>query len=558
LNKLEIHPLCEVAPRMTPAEYAALVADVKETGKIREPAVKLDGKILDGRHRQDAAFDAGVPLPTIDFDPAWGSPVRYVYSKLIHRNLAEGQKACAAVGIEEELAKEAAERQRSALKQYRGGTHATTEGVNGKSRDLAGQLFGVSGRLVQEAKLLKRQNPKLFEEVFRGRLTVASARNRARAAVRRRLLARKAAAAPNVHSAAVETGDCLDILPTLKGRQFRLVFWDPPYNEGVDYGDGPKADLLPQNKYLDWIERGFEEAARVLTPDGSLIVLISEDYVAEFKLIVGSNADAWGLHFQGWVIWVEEFGVYRKDYFGRCARHLLHFVKDPENFVFNEDVARVPSFRQFKYADPRAHPAGKILPNVWDIKRLPGTHKERVIDAKTQLPLDLLRLIVGVSSDPGDEVLDFNCGSGRPASPASSWGGGSMGSRRTRTGPSCRARGSPRRRRSWRRRRRGRKRGPDGHDAVHDSRRRRRWSEAAFDDPARSGGTVGRTRRCSSTRPTLIATVRRGAPADPAGSLEDEQIFRAMVNAQEAGEGRACEEVIEWRSDRVVEWWSPF
>ena len=39
-------------------------------------------------------------------------------------------------------------------------------------------------------------------------------------------------------------GSCYDILPSLPKGQFKLAFVDPPYNIGIDYGNGKKACLL--------------------------------------------------------------------------------------------------------------------------------------------------------------------------------------------------------------------------------------------------------------------------------------------------------------------------
>jgi DNA modification methylase len=44
--------------------------------------------------------------------------------------------------------------------------------------------------------------------------------------------------------------------------------------------------------------------------------------------------------------------------------------------------------------------------------RLVGNAEERLPGFPTQLPLEILRAIVGCASDPGDRVLDPFCGSG--------------------------------------------------------------------------------------------------------------------------------------------------
>ncbi len=49
-------------------------------------------------------------------------------------------------------------------------------------------------------------------------------------------------------------GDCLTELATLTERP-RLIFADPPYNIGVDYGDGAKKDQLPENEFVQWLEQ---------------------------------------------------------------------------------------------------------------------------------------------------------------------------------------------------------------------------------------------------------------------------------------------------------------
>src|SRR5262249_46230351 len=78
---------------------------------------------------------------------------------------------------------------------------------------------------------------------------------------------------------------------------------------------------------------------------------------------------------------------------------------------FNREAVTRLSDRQTKYNDRRADPRGKIWDDVWVIPRLVGTAEERIPDFPTQLPLDLLRPIIGCASDPRDLVLDPFSGS---------------------------------------------------------------------------------------------------------------------------------------------------
>jgi site-specific DNA-methyltransferase (adenine-specific) len=65
--------------------------------------------------------------------------------------------------------------------------------------------------------------------------------------------------------------------------------------------------------------------------------------------------------------------------------------------------------------DKRANPAGRIWDDVWGIDppipRVCGTFKERLAGFPTQLPLALLRPIIGCATDPNDLILDPFSGS---------------------------------------------------------------------------------------------------------------------------------------------------
>src|SRR5262249_27918514 len=150
-------------------------------------------------------------------------------------------------------------------------------------------------------------------------------------------------------------------------------FADPPYNVGVDYGDGAKADRLPDEQYLGWCRQWMKACADLLAPDGSLWVLIGDEYADHFGLLLRQA----GLHRRSWIKCYERFGVNQANNFNRCSRHLFYCLKDPRRFAFNADAVTRPSDRQTKYGDQRADPGGKIWDDVWEIPRLVGTANER-------------------------------------------------------------------------------------------------------------------------------------------------------------------------------------
>ena len=257
---------------------------------------------------------------------------------------------------------------------------------------------------------LAKDKPDLHAKVKAGEVTIPQARRIVQREEKREELKAKAAAAPAeaADSWRVVHGDCLAELAKLRKGSARLIFADPPYNIGIDYGEGEKADLLPDGEYMAWAAEWLRLCHTALAGDGSLWVLIGDEYAAEYGVAIKGA----GFTVRAWVKWYETFGVNCPNNFNRCSRHLFYCVKDPRRFVFNADAVNRPSDRQAKYGDRRADPGGKIWDDVWVIPRLVGTAKERIPDFPTQLPLALLRPIVGCCTEPGDLVVDPFNGSG--------------------------------------------------------------------------------------------------------------------------------------------------
>lgn len=207
----------------------------------------------------------------------------------------------------------------------------------------------------------------------------------------------------------IHHGDCMEFLKTIEAGSINLVFADPPYNIGIEYDKHD--DKMTTARYQGWCCDWLWASANTLAPNGTMWVLINDEQVAYFADLMQSI----GLKLRNWVIWHETFGVNCTNKFNRTKRHLLYMVKDPKRFTFNRSAVTVPSARLAKYGDKRANPAGKVMDDVWTIPRVCGTFKERIKGVPTQLPLELLRRIIGCSSNPGDMVVDPFCGSGTTA-----------------------------------------------------------------------------------------------------------------------------------------------
>jgi DNA modification methylase len=208
----------------------------------------------------------------------------------------------------------------------------------------------------------------------------------------------------------VTTGDCIEQLAAIPAGSVNLVVADPPYNIGIDYGDGDgeKADRLPDAAYIEWTRVWITAAARTLAVDGAMFVICGQEYASDHQIAMRAA----GLHWRNTVTWVETFGVNCRRKFNRTSRPMFYAVKHPRRFTFNVESLNTPSVRQTKYGDKRASPTGKVLDDVWTISRVCGTFRERVEGVPTQLPLALVRRVVLGLTRPGDLVCDPFTGSG--------------------------------------------------------------------------------------------------------------------------------------------------
>jgi DNA modification methylase len=242
-------------------------------------------------------------------------------------------------------------------------------------------------------------------------LTTSEARKRGKAKKRN---AKKAEEAKSIQESKatqdhpdwkIVNGDCLKELKGISGA--RLVFADPPYNIGIDYGQGTTADNLPPMQYLKWCQRWIKAATNCLTNDGSFWILVCDEYAEHFAVMMAEV----GLVRRAWIKWYETFGVNCSHNFNRTSRHLFYYVRNQKSFVFNTSQVSQQSARQTTYNDSRANASGKNLDDVWQIPRLVGTAEERIPGFPTQLPLELMRRVVECASMPGDLIVDPFCGS---------------------------------------------------------------------------------------------------------------------------------------------------
>lgn len=403
-------------------DIPALAASIEELGLLHAIVVDDDLRLVCGRRRVAACKHLGwesVPVRVVSLD-------KLLLAERDENTIRKDFLPSEAVAIGEALEvyerKKAKERQREHGGTAPGKEKNTSEKISevfvGESRQKVSAAVGMSHPTYTKAKAVveaAKADPEAFGDLPKlmddsGKVSQAHAELKRRE--KSQELAAKAEAVEQASGGkplpwTIHTGDVLAVLRQIENASARLIFADPPYNIGIDYGAGKKSDLRSDSEYLGWCREWLTLCVEKLTPDGSLWLMISDEYA----LYLGAMLDDL-LQRRAWIKWYETFGVNCANNFNRTSRHIFYAVKDPDRFTFNVDAVTRPSDRQTKYGDSRAAPGGKILDDVWNVPRLVGTSAERMPDFPTQVPLEITRRIVGCASDPGDLVIDPFNGSG--------------------------------------------------------------------------------------------------------------------------------------------------
>ena len=91
IDRLKLHPLCELFPKLEQVEFEQLCEDLYANGQ-RELIITFQGQILDGRNRYEACLNIGKVPAFKEYEG--GDPLAFVMSANLHRrHLTAGQQA---------------------------------------------------------------------------------------------------------------------------------------------------------------------------------------------------------------------------------------------------------------------------------------------------------------------------------------------------------------------------------------------------------------------------------------------------------------------------------
>jgi site-specific DNA-methyltransferase (adenine-specific) len=229
--------------------------------------------------------------------------------------------------------------------------------------------------------------------------------------------------------------DALEVLRELPSECIDLIYLDPPFGTGrpqrlesIRTGSGHKtrsgfggrryafevtsahqySDGMDLADYLAFLRERLVEVHRTLKRTGSLYLHLDHHAVHHARLLLD---DVFGSErFVNEIIWAYDYGGRAKDRWPRKHDNILWYSKSGE-WTFNRDaVDRIP-YMAPGLVGPEKAAKGKLPTDVWWLTIVPTNGPERT-GYPTQKPERLLERIIAASSNEGDLVADFFCGSG--------------------------------------------------------------------------------------------------------------------------------------------------
>jgi len=225
------------------------------------------------------------------------------------------------------------------------------------------------------------------------------------------------------------------LLPEYEGR-INLIYADPPFftnrkfdtriGRGEDsrkpdeweLADGYQDDWKDLDEYLDFLYQRLALMYRLLAPNGALYLHLDWHADAYARLILDEFFGANNLLNE--IIWAYHGPSPIKRAFNRKHDTILSYVKG-KDYTFNADAVREPynvntvktfeSSRKAGFGKVPDLERGKVPEDWWYFPVVARLHNERT-GYPTQKPNALLERIILASSNPGDIIADFFCGSG--------------------------------------------------------------------------------------------------------------------------------------------------
>lgn len=208
-------------------------------------------------------------------------------------------------------------------------------------------------------------------------------------------------------------GDSLKILKLVKDKSVDLIFADPPYNIGKDFGNNIDK-WETKASYLDWCKSWIIECMRILKDNGTMYFMTATQFMPYLDVFASENYNVLSR-----IVWsYDSSGVQPKKIFGSLYEPILMINKSDKNpYTFNSNDILIETktgakrgLIDYRKNPPQPYNTTKIPGNVWEFSRV-RFKMDEYENHPTQKPEKLLERIIKTSSNEGDIVLDPFAGS---------------------------------------------------------------------------------------------------------------------------------------------------
>ena len=212
----------------------------------------------------------------------------------------------------------------------------------------------------------------------------------------------------NSEKSLVILGDSLEVLKKIKDNSIDLIFADPPYNIGKDFGNN-KDSWKSKEEYLKWCKSWITECYRILKDTGTFYFMTATQHMPYLDVFVSDKYNVISR-----IIWsYDSSGVQSKKNFGSLYEPILMTNKSSkfkytfnyENILIEAKTGAQRKLIDYRKTPPQQYNTKKVPGNVWNFNRVRFLMDEYE-NHPTQKPEELLKRIILASSNPEDIVLD--------------------------------------------------------------------------------------------------------------------------------------------------------
>mgnify|MGYP001008960967 CR=1 FL=1 len=202
--------------------------------------------------------------------------------------------------------------------------------------------------------------------------------------------------------------DCVETLRLMKPNSVDLIFADPPYNLGKDFGNNSDS-WNNRQEYLQWCYTWIDECFRVLKSNGTFYLMNSTQNIPYISIYLQEH-----YYVLNDIVWsYDSSGVQSKKKFGSLYEPIImatHTEKVEYTFNYQDIMVEAKTGAKRGLIDYRKNPpqpynTKKVPGNVWDFSRV-RFKMDEYENHPSQKPEALLERIILASSNINDIILD--------------------------------------------------------------------------------------------------------------------------------------------------------